>query len=255
MRSEARTGFMIPICLIALLGLRVQVQCAALNPYARSSAQTHSDSLAGKTAEPHPGATSFKFKFENSRFYIPLIEIDIAADGSGELRFRRGEADEIIERRLKLLPATLARINQLIARVRFLDSHEDYQSEKDFSHLGWVTITARQSERERTVRFNYTKNQDVSEIAEIFRAIANQEIALFDIELAQRYQPLSIPQLLDALESDLHFQRVAEPTKLLATLRELSSDDTLPLIARNKAKQIAEQIEKKRFKSPMRSER
>jgi hypothetical protein len=239
------------LALIALPGLYLSAPYAL----ARHSTQTKSDSVASKNVEPHPpSAISFKFKFENSRFYIPLVEIDIAVDGSGELRFKRGEADEIIERKLKLLPATLARINQLVARTRFLDSSEDYQSEKDFSHLGWVTITARQSERERTVRFNYTKNQDVSEIAEIFRAIATQEIALFDIELAQRYQPLSIPQLLDALESDLRLQRVAEPMKLLVTLRELSGDDTLPLIARNKAKQLAEQIEKKRFRGPMRNQ-
>jgi hypothetical protein len=205
--------------------------------------------------EAVPDGASFSYKFENARFYIPLIEIDLSSDGSGELRFKRGESDEVIDRKLKLLPATIARVRELYERTHFLTSDKDYQDEKDFSHLGWVSLSMRQGERERKVRFNYTPNLDMRELTDIFRAIATQEMHLFDIETSQQYQPLDLPRLLDVLENDLKGQRVAEPEQMLAALKEIESNDTQPLIARNHATRISDSIRKGKFKSPVKNSR
>lgn len=193
----------------------------------------------------------FEYKFENPRFYISIIEIDLDGKGTGELRFKRGESDEIIDRKLKLLPATIARIRQLYLNTRFLDSTEEYQDKKDFSHLGWVSLSAEQGERKRKVKFNYTTNKEIAELSDIFRGIATQEMHLFDIETSEQYQPLDLPRLLDALKNDLRLQRVAEPEQLLAKLREIANNDTQPLIARNEAKRIIDSIKKGDFKSPV----
>ena len=194
---------------------------------------------------------SYSYRFENTRFYIPLIEVDLDWMGSGELRFKRGESDEIIDRKLKLLPATIARIRELYNRTRFLTSNEDYQEKKDFSHLGWTSLSMRQGERERRVRFNYTTYLDIKELADIFLAVATQEMHLFDIETSQQYQPLDLPRLLDVLENDLRGQRVAEPEQMLAALNEIAGNDTQALIARNHASRIADNIKKGKFKSPI----
>lgn len=201
---------------------------------------------------PTPADMSFKYKFENARFYISVIEIDLSGTGAGELRFKRGESDEIIDLKLKLLPATIGRIRQLYDITRFIDSGDEYQDKKDFSHLGWVSLSVQQGGRERKARFNYTTNKEISELAEIFRAIATQEMHLFDIETSERYQPLDLPRLLDTLENDLNLQRIAEPEKLLTMLREISGNDTQPLIARNHATRMIDSIKKGKFKSPMR---
>jgi len=203
-------------------------------------------------AEAETDGASFAYKFENKRFYIPLIEIDMESNGTGELRFMRGESDEVIDRKLKLLPVTIARIRELYWRTHFLISDKDYQEEKDFSHLGWISLSMRQGGRERKVRFNYTQNLEIKELAEIFRSIATQEMHLFDIETSQQYQPLDLPRLLDALENDLKSQRVAEPEQMLGALYEIAGNDTQPLIARNHAVRIADNIKKGKFKSPMR---
>jgi len=195
-----------------------------------------------------PPDTSFSYKFENRRFYIPLIQIDIGADGKGQLHFTRGESDDVIDRNFKILSSTMDRINRLVAASAFLTSKEEYQAKRDFSHLGWMTITVRQGEQERTVRFNYTTNTDISELADLFRGIATQEIDLFDIELAVQHQPLDVPRLLDALESDLRLDRVAEPEQLIRRLRELANDDTMPLIGRNHANRIIKDIEKGKYR-------
>jgi hypothetical protein len=221
-----------------------------------AAAQEKKAPQGGKAAEERKpeadaAAASFGYRFENARFYIPLIEVEVASDGGGELRFKRGESDEVIDRRLKLSPATVARLSELYERAHFLTSDEDYQDKKDFSHLGWKSLSMRQGERERKVRFNYTMNPEMRELAEIFLAIATQEMHLFDIETSQQYQPLDLPRLLDILENDLKAQRVAEPEHMLAALREIADNDTQPLIARNHASRIAEGIKKGKYKSPI----
>jgi hypothetical protein len=198
-------------------------------------------------------AAEFSYKFENPRFYEPLIEIAIAADGSAILRFKRGESDEVLDRKFKALPQTVDRIRQLYESAHFIESQEDYQDKKDFSHLGWVSLTARLGERSRSVRFNYTSRPEIKELAEIFRGLATQEMHLFDIDTAQRYQPLDLPKRLEVLENDLRNGRVAEPEQLLAILKEISGDDTQPLIARNQATRITDNIKKGKFKTPIKN--
>jgi hypothetical protein len=197
--------------------------------------------------------TSYRYKFENERFYISVIEIDLAADGSGNLKFKRGESDDSIEMSLKVLPGTLERINRLTDRLSFLTAEDAYQSKKDFSHLGWMTVTARRGDLERTVRFNYSTNPSISEMDRIFRGIATQEIDLFDLDLALKHQPLETPRILETIETDLRLERVAEPERLAVALREIAGDDTLPLIARNHATRIVSAIQKGKYKGPQRS--
>jgi len=210
---------------------------------------------AQSAAEPSTAAGwSFSYKFENKRFYEKLIEVDLAADGAGEVRFERGESDEIIDHKFKLQPATLARIRQLLDATRFIDSTGEYQAEKDFSHLGWVTLLVRQGDRERSVRFNYTQNADVKELADIFRGIAQAEMHLFDIETSEQFQPLNLPRLIDAIENDLKLGRITEPERLLAKLQEVAGNPTQPLIATNKAKQLVSDIKKGKFKTTMRKQ-
>ena len=197
------------------------------------------------------GEMSFSYKFENPRFDIRVIEIDLNANGAGELRFTRGTSDEILDCKIKLLPATLARIRSLFEVSDFLALNTEYQDKRDFKHMGWVTLGAKQGARERKVRFNYTLNPHMKELEEIFRGIASQEISLFDIENAERYQPLDVPKQLELLENDLRLTRIAEPARLLTALNEIAGDDSQPLIARNHAKRIIEAIKKGNFKSPV----
>ena len=198
-----------------------------------------------------PGEMSFSYKFDGARFPLRLIEIDLGPDGTGELRFTRGESDEVVDCKVKLLPATIARIRNLFEVSDFLASNTEYQDKRDFKHMGWITLGAKQGTRERKVRFNYTLNPHMKELEEIFRGIASQEISLFDIENAERYQPLDVPKQLELLENDLKLVRIAEPARLLTALNEIAGDDSQPLIARNHAKRIIEAIKKGNFKSPV----
>ena len=194
---------------------------------------------------------SYTYKFENPRFDLRVIEIDLNSYGTGELRFTRGTSDEVLDFKVKLLPATIARITSLFEASGLLTSNTEYQDKKDFSHLGWVTLGARQGNFARKTRFNFTTNIPIKTLGEIFRAIASQEISLFDIENAERYQPLDLPKQLETLANDLRLERIAEPERLLAALNEIAADDIQPLIARNLARKLVEEIKKGKFKSPV----
>ena len=208
-------------------------------------------SQSGVSGANAGGEMSFSYKFENPRFHLRVIEIDLSASGIGELRFTRGESDEVLDCKVKLLPATIARIRSLYEVADFLASTTEYQGKNDMSHLGWITLGAKQGDRERKVRFNSTINAPIEELGKIFLGIATQEISLFDIENAERYQPLDLPKQLEVLERDLRLEWIAEPERVLMALNEIAVDDSQPLIARNHAKRIIEAIKKGKFKSPV----
>ncbi len=227
------------ILLIAVLALTASALCSKQqSPQALAGASNSSD-------------ISYSYKFENPRFHIRIIEIDLNSNGAGELRFTRGESDEVLDCKVKLLPATMSRIRELFDATGFMSSDSDYQDKKhQFPHMGWMTLAAKQGSYERKARFNYTANVQIKELEEIFRGIASQEIALFDIENAERYQPLDLPKQLEVLANDLGLERITEPERLLSALNEIANDDNQALIARNQARKLIEAIKKGKFKSP-----
>src|SRR2546423_327801 len=89
------------------------------------------------------------------------------------------------------------------------------------------------------------------DLADIFRGIATQEMPLFDIETSEQFQPLDLPRLLDAIENDLRLQRITEPERLLAKLQEVAGNPTQPLIARNHATRMVNDIKRGKFKTMM----
>jgi len=247
----------------ALAGTSLQLRCDFCSPPVQSLGTEGSFSRLLEapscrppkqdTERPLSSDDAFKYTFENPRFYIPWIELDLSPEGVGTVRFKRGESDDTLDRSVKLLPSTLTRIGELLARTSFLTSDDDYQSKRDFAHLGWMTISVNQAGKQRTVRFNYTERPDIAELAEIFRAITNQAIALFDIDLSIQHQPLDLPRLIESLENELRLERYAEPEQLIPTLRNIAQDDTLPLIARNHATRLIATIQKGKFKSPVKA--
>jgi hypothetical protein len=230
---------------------RIRFLLAALLILSFGRAAVRGQEHASGAASAAGAAMSFAYKFENSRFYIPVIEVDLGPDGTGEVRFKRGESDEVIDLKLRVAPQTMARIRQLVASTDFIASEEDYQSKKDFSHMGWMTLAARLGGRERTARFNYTHNIEIKELSEIFHGLATQEIHLFDIENARQYQPLDLPKQIEVLENSLRLGRLTEPERVLGTLEDVAGDNTLLLIARNHAGRIIKEIKKGKYKGPI----
>lgn len=186
----------------------------------------------------------FAYEFTQPRFTIRHILIEHDSTGRGKITFERlGEEDSIVEP-IALSPELQSEIAGLWQAIRFLDSETNYQSDKQFPHLGTMKLRMEQGERKRTAEFNWTNNDDAASLVQQYRKIADQAILIFDIGVARENQPLNTPKLMELLESMLRRSALADPKQLVPLLTEITTDEHLPLIARNHAKRLLKQIDK-----------
>ena len=184
------------------------------------------------------------YEFTQPQFYVRHIEIEHDANGHGRITFERLNEETGITEPLELSPAAWARIAALWQALSFLDSEENYQSDKQFPHLGTMRLRMEQNSRKRTAEFNWTRNKDAAALVEEYRRAADQAMLVFEISVARESQPLNGPKLMDQIESMLKRNGLSDPQQLLPLLKDISNDEHLPLIARNHALRLINQIEK-----------
>jgi len=201
-----------------------------------------SQALAGNGRDAAAGA-HYRYLFENPRFTTPVQELEFDGAGRGKFRFQRKDSDEIVNK-LALSSAVLSRIQLLLDDLNFLASNEDYQHKKDFSHLGKMTITYSRAGKERTVSFNYTDNESLTRLSEIFRGIVTQETRIFELEAVLTNDPISTPAQLRMLESELKSKHIADPHRFDPILKNIKLDEGVPLIARRHAEELLQMIRK-----------
>lgn len=200
----------------------------------------------GRTEASAP--VHYYYRFENPKFDVPCVELEFDGTGKGRFSFHRKEAAEAVTSPLELLPETLQKIRGYLEALRFLDSSETYQGERDASYLGTATIGIRQGSKERRVSFNFTRNETMRELAAVLRGITLQEYRVFLIELARQHEPLDLDKQLLSLEAELKNGWLPEPVKLLPLLRRLRDDDDVLLMVRRRADRLIRHIEKKERK-------
>ena len=192
-------------------------------------------------AEQEPAL--YSYDFSQPQFYIHHILIEHNASGRGKVVVERRGEDAIVEA-LELSPTALARITSLWQALGFLDSVQNYQTDKQFPHLGTVRLKMEQGQRKRTTEFNWTSNRDAFALANEYRRIVDQTLFVFDITIAREIRPLDAPKLMDQLETLITRAGLSDPQQLLPLLRELSTDERIPLMARNHAGRLLKKIQK-----------
>ena len=189
-------------------------------------------------------ATRYSYEFTQPQFYIPRILIEHDASGQGKITFERlGETTPIVEP-VELSTAALGRILGLWSELRFLDSTENYQADKQFPHLGTMRIHMENGERKRTAEFNWTNNKQAFALVNEYRRVADQAVLVFDISIARENQPLNAPKLMEQFEMLLTRGGLSDPYQLVPLLRDITTDERFPLIARNHAGRLLKRIEK-----------
>ena len=186
----------------------------------------------------------YTWEFSQKEFVINHISVEHDGTGHGKVSFtRKGEEDAIAED-FDLSPAAWERIEKLWLDLRFLDSDENYQSAKTFAHLGTYKLGMSDRERKRTAEFNWSNNQSAWSLAQEYRRVADQAILVFDITVARENQPLNAPGLMKQLESMYNRNALSDPKQLIPLLKELRTDEHIPLIARNHAERLLKKIDK-----------
>jgi predicted RNA binding protein with dsRBD fold (UPF0201 family) len=197
---------------------------------------------------PKPLDSTHFYYFTQPAFVTSSISIEHDDTGRGKISFQKTGLDEPITDPLQVSAAALERIANALKALKFFDSTENYQYEKDYSHMGNIKIRVKENGRERTVMFNWTLNKDAKALADEYRKIGNQAIWIFDVTVARENQPLEAPKMLDNLDSLIRRGEISDTAQMLPFLQGLSNDERIPLIARNHAAKLIKQIEKEQKK-------
>jgi hypothetical protein len=206
-----------------------------------SSNQANQTAVQNKTTAPN-----YFYEFTRPGFTVSKIHIEHDESGKGTISFVKSISDEVITDPIEVSPAALERIQNALAALDFFNSSESYQYEKDYSHLGNITIKIQKDGRARETKFNWTQNPDARALADEYRRISNQYIWMFDINLSRENQPLESPKLMDLIDGYIRRNEISDAAQLIPFLKELGNDERIPLIARNHATRLIKQIEKEK---------
>jgi hypothetical protein len=191
-------------------------------------------------------APNYFYEFSQPAFVVSKILIEHDENGKGKISFIKSISDEVITDPIQLSPVTLEKIQNALAALDFMNSTEDYQYEKDYSHLGNITIKIKKDGKEREAKFNWSTNLNARALADEYRRISNQYIWMFDMNVSRVNQPLESPKLMDVIDSYIRRNEISDAAQLIPFLKELGNDERLPLIARNHATRLIKQIEKEK---------
>jgi hypothetical protein len=224
------------------------VLSAALFTYAQDLSSPKQNARPGSsnpsTATAPSDAVNYSYEFTQPKFYVRHIFLQHDSAGHGKITFERLNEDVAVEEPLEISPTALSRIRSSWDALKFLDSQKDYQSTQQFPHLGTMKIGMQLGEKKRIAEFNWTHDQNAADLIAEYRKLADQAILVFDISVARENQPLNAPKLMETMESLLKRNGLSDPKQLLPLLQDISTDEHLPLIARNHALRLIKQIKK-----------
>jgi len=227
------------------------VLSAAISIYAQSTTGVKHNARPQQGAasttegvEAKTGDLKYTYEFSQPKFVVKHIVLEHDVNGRGTVTFERLNEDTPIVEPLMLSAEALGRITSAWQALQFLDSSTDYQAEKQFPHLGTMRIGMQRGDRKRVAEFNWTNNSNASTLINEYRKAADQAILIFDISIARENQPLNAPKLMEAMESLIKRNALSDPRQLLKLLQDLSTDEHVPLIARNHALRLIKKIQK-----------
>jgi hypothetical protein len=242
-----RNSFYLRLHLAALVVLGAVICAGAQTKPAKQNTRDKAEAPAQavpSTDEAKRDDTLYVYEFKQPDFLVSRIRIEHNAEGRGRISFLRKGFDSPFEEELVLSREATARIEALWNALGFLDSSADYQSEKQFPHLGTVTLEMKRGGKDRSAGFNWTNDANAKALAGEYWRAADQAILVFDIAVSRENLPLEAPKLMDKLDTLLTRGGLSDPKQLIPLLRELSTDERVPLIARNHANRLLKKIEK-----------
>jgi hypothetical protein len=208
--------------------------------------KAESTPTASKTEENKKPAdtTRYSYEFTQPEFTVRHMVIDHDATGRGKVTFQRKGEETTIEEPIQLSSVALGRILSAWTELRFLESTENYQSDRQFPHLGTMRLKMEHDSQKRTAEFNWSNNKSVWALANEYRRLADQTVLVFEISVARESQPLNMPKLMEEFELRLRLNGLSDPKQLIPLLQDISTDEHIPLIARNHALRLIKKIEK-----------
>ena len=246
LENDPMQKLIVKLPLAVLVSLSAAIVSFAQNQTKRNDRPQPTESTPQRREENKKAAdaTRYSYEFTQPQFVIRHILIEHDALGRGKISFERKGEDTPIVEPIELSTSALGRIFGLWTELHFLDSNENYQASKNFAHLGTYKVGMGDGKRHRIAEFNWSDNKQAWSLANEYRRVSDQAILIFDIKLAREMQPLNAPQLMNQMETYLTRGDLSDPNQLVPLLKELRTDEHIPLIARNHADRLLKKIEK-----------
>jgi hypothetical protein len=199
--------------------------------------------LAAPAYAQTDSGSHFFWKKDNSRGLLESYGVELDGNGNGQFYFNKRNEDEI-KLPVKLRASAIGTLRSLFEKADFLNESRDFVSQRKVADMGLKTVRFSTGSKQREVAYNYTEDRALQEITTFFENLCQQERALFEMDLALKYDRLGIPKKLDELDSSLNAKRVVAPERFAPVLEKIYADQTLMNLARKEAKKLLARIEK-----------
>jgi hypothetical protein len=194
-------------------------------------------------AESDASGPRFLWKKDNARGVLESYGVELSSNGHGQYYFKKRDQEEI-RLPVKLRASAIETLRALFHKADFLNESRDFISQRKVADMGLKTVRLETGSDQRDVVYNYTEDRTLQEISNFFENLCQQEKALFEMDLALKYDRLGIPKKLDELDSSLSARRVVAPERFAPILEKIYADQTLMNLARKQARKLLARIEK-----------
>lgn len=190
-----------------------------------------------------PAATSaatvtFRKVFKSS--YPEFVEIKVEDSGSGTWDIRQLDDDPN--------PHTFQLDNALVQKIFSLTAalHDfngvNLEIHRRIANLGQKTFIFQNGGETHQVSFNYTLDPNAEQLLNVFEGLARQQSDLADLQRTMRYDRLGVNDIVMRIKKDYDQKLLPEPSVFLSSLDQLTADEHFIDLARERARNLAEQI-------------
>jgi hypothetical protein len=222
-------------------------RCAAFQKIARISAASLLFVLLFAASvfasAPADGPTIIYRKVFKSS-YPEYVQIKVSQNGAATYDIRQldEESDPVA---FEITPPLVQRIFDLASKLHNFQG-VDLDIHRRIANLGEKTFQYTKGAESHEVKFNYTLDENATQLLNIFEGLARQESDLSNLQRVMRYDRLGVNDALIQIEADYNNKTFPEPERLLGALDQVSDDDKFIDIARQRARTLASRIRNSR---------
>jgi hypothetical protein len=235
-RSRARAAITLLLSAFAVFAVRTSAATPA--PLLRATASHPAFSASAEPADNPAAEITFRKVFKTS--YPEFVEIKISQAGSGTYDIRQLDEDSNPQPFEVSAPLT-ERIFALATKLNNFHN-VDLEVHRRLANLGAKTLLYQKGAEKYETDFNYTLDDNATQLVNIFEGLARQTTDLSDLVRTMRYDRLGVNDVLLQIERDYNNKLLPEPERLLPTLDQLGADEKFIDIARARARNLATRI-------------
>lgn len=189
-------------------------------------------------AAPNVATVSFRKVFKSS--YPEFVEIKVDESGSGTYDIRQLN-DDPSPQPMKVDPGLTHKIFDLAAKLHNFDGI-NLEMHRRIANLGEKTFTFARGSETHSVAFNYTTDHFAGQLLDIFEGLSRQLTDISDLVRTMKYDRLGVNDVLLQIERDYDHKLLPQPEAFLPSLDQLAADTHYIDIARERARNLANQI-------------